>query len=173
MGDVQAIQKFKASKQCKNRIHFLLLVRIRVNIKDSNTLLKTHSYLSYCLVFGVFSPLPSPTFSLKPSSPPLPASVHPLPALEIKDNFKQSISTTLPCGFFAPKTTIFLGLSNSGHIHQLARNFPLVPAYKTCPRCYRQAFLLDTCGGEQTAMAHPTLEHRTLPHQCWQEKEKA
>lgn len=86
--------------------------------------------------------------------PPLSASVHALPSLEIKDNFKHSISTTLPCGFFSPKKTIFLGLSNSGRIHQLAWTFPLVQAYKVCPKCYWQTFLLDSCGGEQKQQWH-------------------
>lgn len=80
MGDVQAIQKFKASKQCENRMYFLFLIRIRVNMKDSSTLPKTHSYLSYCLGFGVFFPPSLLTFSLQPSSPsPPPARLSPPP----------------------------------------------------------------------------------------------
>lgn len=93
MGDVQAIQKFKASKQCENRMYFLFPIRTGVNTQHSAALPKTRSHPSHC--FGLVLP-PPPIFSLQPSPRPIP----PLPALEIKDNPSRPISTALPGAFF-------------------------------------------------------------------------
>lgn len=96
MGDVQAIQKFKASKQCENRMYFLLPIETGVNAQDSAALPKTRSHPSHCFGLVVVLPPPPSIFSLQPSPRPIP----PLPALEIKDNPSRPISTALPGSCF-------------------------------------------------------------------------
>lgn len=109
MGDVQAIQKFKASKQCENRMYFLLPIETGVNAQDSAALPKTRSHPSHC--FGLVVVLPPPHL-FSPCSPP-PAPSHPSLPWRSRTTPAGPFPRRCQAHVFSKEATVFLGPSPS------------------------------------------------------------